>query len=132
MAKETKVVKTEAQKIKESSDREIAQEYPDKSKTPAVDAAVLAKAKELLKGMTEAQKSAVVASMTIEVQEARKQRIETKKKWYDVYLKARTLAVDYNNEFKEERLTAEAAIKQYVAEVTKFANEQLELMKTPA
>jgi hypothetical protein len=121
--------KTEGQKHADAADREVAQEYKEPV-SPPVSQDVLDKAKNILAGLTEDQKSKVIASMTIELQEQRKMRLGASKKWYDVYLKGRMSAVDVNKDVKDGKLTPVAAIETYKANVMKICDDMLTELKS--
>jgi len=119
--------KTEGQKYQDSREREVAQEYPDKSNVKKVDPALLEKAKLLLKGLGEAESSQVLGALIQEAQEKRKVRIAHKKKWADAYVHGRTFLVELNSDVRDEKFSAEEALQKWQEDTIKTVKEALAL-----
>lgn len=119
--------KTEGQKYQDSREREIAQEYPDKSTAKKADPVLINKAKELLKGLSASESSQVLGALIQEAQEKRKASIQHKKKWADAYVHGRTYLVELNQSVRDEELTAEQALVKWQEDTLKTVKEALVL-----
>lgn len=125
MANEKK--KTEGTKYQDSRDREVAQEYPDKSKEKKIDQVLVNKAKELLKGLTASESNQVLGALIQEAQEKKKAGIAHKRKWADAYTHGRVYLVELNGDVRDEKITAEEALAKWKIDTDKTVADALKV-----